>query len=107
MNALQNIYNIFSLAKVSEGPNLPSEPLTGNTTPGTVSPEALGSTPTSNECAHVHFTVQLHNYIGCGVCSDCGRTVNLAILFNGLAQRMIRLESEFGKRISEFGKKEN
>lgn len=56
------------------------------------------------ECEHEHFTIHGYNRIGEGTCDDCGRVVNLSILFNNLAQRMQKIEGGFAMRsVADFG----
>ena len=50
-------------------------------------------------CEHIHFVIYGTNKIGFGTCTDCKEEINLAILFNGLAQRLQTLEARLTERL--------
>ena len=40
------------------------------------------------ECKHENWQVLGSNLVGCGHCNDCGKEIQLDVLFNGLKGRV-------------------
>jgi hypothetical protein len=53
-------------------------------------------------CKHEHWQVGGANAVGAGTCLDCGRQLSLAVLFDGLRQRMEAAANGMKEKVYEL-----